>query len=339
MDGLLWRQPIVRARAVLGMFLGRMAVTVRTIERRSEVSCTRPLDHGRSTARSTQTAVAWSKAARCNQMRCVHTILALLMICIAGCNCDGNSLVCTFVNASTSATTGTAAGIWSGTDSESGLQLTGFINANGQADFIRSDGVQFVGTAQVNGTGLDIALNGYTQYGYQFSDGSTFGTGTLSATFSSGSTISGTLEFTTADNTTIDGSWSLTFNSLYNTASSLDTIGGTYTDNLAAVSDGLDPLAGSSVTISSSGVLYAQGSTDDCVANGTITVTNASYDLYQVSYTFANCSGSYTVLNGVSFTGLAELNTSAAPAVMVIAVTGESTTGAYYGIVSDMSAS
>ncbi len=272
-------------------------------------------------------------------MKCVHTILALSMICIAGCNCTGNSLACSFVKASTSSTTGTAAGIWSGTDSESGLQLTGLINANGQADFIRSDGVQFVGTAQVTGTTLDIALDGYTQYDYQFSDGSTFGTGTFSGTFDSGSTISGSLQFTTEDTTTISSSWSLTFASLYNTASSLGTVSGTYTDHLAAVSDGLDPLSGSSVTISSSGVLYAQGSTDGCVANGTVTVTNASYDLYQVSYTLGDCSGSYAALDGVPFTGMAELNTNESPDQIIIAVTGEGTTGAYYGIVSDLSTS
>ena len=271
-------------------------------------------------------------------MKCASVILALLTICIAGCNCDGNSLVCTFVNASTSSTTGTASGIWSGTDSASGEQLTGLINANGLADFMRSDGVQFIGTAQTSGTTLDIALDGYTQYGYEFSDGSTFGTGTFSGTFSSGSTISGSLQFTTEDNSTLTSTWSLTFDSLYNTASSLETISGTYTDDIAAVSDGVDPLSGSSVTISSSGALYAQGSTDGCVANGTITVTNASYDLYQVSYTFANCAGSYAVLNDVQFTGLVELNTRASPEAMIIAATGEATTGAYYGIVSDLSA-
>jgi hypothetical protein len=270
-------------------------------------------------------------------MKCIRAILALLTICTAGCNCEGD-YVCTLLTSSAS-TAGSAAGIWTGTDSASGLELTGFINANGQVDFIRSDGVEFVGTAQVSGTTLDIALNGYTQYSYQFSDGSTFGTGTFSGTFTSDSTISGSLQLTTADDTAITSTWSLTFDSLYNTASSLGTISGTYTDNLAAVSDGLDPLSGASVTISSSGVLYAQGSSNDCVVNGTITVTNASYDLYQVSYTFANCSGTYAVINGVQFSGLAELNTDASPAVVVIAVTGESTTGAYYGIVSDLSGS
>lgn len=268
-------------------------------------------------------------------------ILPLLMLCIAGCNCDGNVLCSKFTAASTStdSTAGSAAGIWTGTDSATNLELTGYIDANGQADFIRSDGVQFVGTAQVSGTTLNIALNGYTQYGYEFSDGSAFGTGSFSGSFASGSTLSGSVDFTTADDTTIDSSWSLTFDSLYNTASSLDTIGGTYTDNLAAVTDGVDPLSQASLTISSAGVLYAQGSTDGCVANGSVTVVSASADVYQVSYTLENCTGSDAVLNGVAFSGLAELNTDASPEALVLAVTGESSGGAYYGIVSELSGS
>jgi len=234
--------------------------------------------------------------------------------------------------------TGSAGGIWTGTDSASGLRLTGLIDANGQADFIRSDGIQLVGTTSANGTTLQIPLNGYAQFGYQFPDGSTSGTGTFTGTVNSSSTISGTLQFATADDTAINSNWSLTFDSLYNTASSLTTISGTYTDGAPAVSNGLDPLSGSSVTISTSGTLYAQGSTNGCVANGTITVTNASYNLYQVSYTLANCNGSYAVLNGVPFSGMTELN-SISPDKLLIAVTGQSTTVAYYGIVSQLAAS
>lgn len=224
-------------------------------------------------------------------------------------------------------------------DSATNLQLTGYIDANGQADFIRSDGVQFTGTAEVSGTTLTIALSGYTQYGYAFADGSAFGTGSFTGSFASGSTISGSVDFVTADGTTLESSWSLTFDSLYNTASSLDTISGTYTDNLSAVTDGVDPLSQTSLTISSTGVLYAQGSVNECVANGTVSVVSASADLYQVTYTLANCAGSDAALNGVSFSGLAELNTHASPEALVLAVTGAGSSGAYYGIVSELSGS
>lgn len=273
-------------------------------------------------------------------LKYLHGIVALVLLCTAGCNCNGDRF-CELVTSSstTTTTTGSAAGIWNGTDSATGLQVTGFINANGQAAFFRSDGVQFVGTAQVSDTSLTIPLNGYTQFGYQFPDGSTSGTGTFSGTVTTGATISGSLQFATINNTAIDSTWSLTFNSLYNNASSLSTISGTYTDSSAAVTNGRDPLTGSSVMVSSSGVLYAQGSTNDCVLNGTITITNASYDLYQVSYSLANCTGSYAVLNGVQFSGMAEFNSTVSPEKLIIAVTGAGSSSQYYGIVSQLSRS
>jgi hypothetical protein len=284
-------------------------------------------------------------------MKGIRAIVALLVVGTAGCNCHGDR-VCTLLTSSTSSSTtgtpatpstpasatGSAAGIWRGSDSATGLGLTGFVTSTGHADFIRSDGVQFVGTAQVSGTALTIALQGYTQYGYQFSDGSTFGSGTLSGTLSSGSSITASLQFTTASNTSLTAStWSLTFDSLYNTASSLPAISGTYTDSLAGVSHGTDPLQGAGVTISSNSAMYAQGSSNNCVLSGSVNVLDTGSDLYQVSYTLNNCSGAAAVLNNVQFTGLAELDTGASPAV-VIAVTGNGTTGTHYGIVSDLSA-
>ncbi len=264
----------------------------------------------------------------------------LIMLCTAGCNCGGDK-VCALLTSSTQATaatttTGSAAGIWAGSESATGLQLTGLIDTNGQADFIRSDGVQFIGTTSVSGTTLSIRLNGYPQFALTFPDGSTSGTGTFTGSVNSASTISGTLQFATASNTAINGNWELTFNSLYNTASSLATISGTYTGAPPVVSGGLDPLSGSSVTISTAGALYAQGSSNGCVANGTITVPNASHNLYQVSYTLANCSGSYAVLNGVQFTGMAELN-SISPKRLLIAVTSQGTL--VYALVSQLAAS
>lgn len=273
-------------------------------------------------------------------MKHLHAILAPLILCAAGCNCSSNDTLCNLWNSSSTTTTGTtgsAAGIWVGTDSSDGLQLTGYINVDGQANFYRSDGVQFVGTAQVNGTTLTIPVVGYTQFGSAFPDGSTSGSGTFTGTVSSSSTISGSLPFTTADGTAISYSWSLTFNSLYNNGSALTTISGTYSDGAALVNSGLDPLSGSSVTVSSAGVLFGQGSSNDCVLNGTITVTDGSYNLYQVSYTLANCTGTYAALNNVQFSGQAEFDTSTSPGRLIIVVTGTSTS-ANYGIVSQLDA-
>jgi hypothetical protein len=227
-----------------------------------------------------------------------------------------------------SMTNGSAAGIWVGTDSASGLSLTGIINAAGLADFIRSDGAQYVGTAQVSGTDLTIALNVYTQFGSFFTDGTTFGTGTLSAMLASGSSISGSVNFTTTDNDTVSSNWSLGFSSIYNDASSLSVISANYADSSTG-----DPLDGATVSITSSGGMTAQSGTTGCILNGQIATADTSNDAYEVAYTLANCTGADAVLNGIELTGLAVLNSNGQ---LVVGVSGQSSGGTNYGVVSGL---
>jgi hypothetical protein len=244
-------------------------------------------------------------------------------LALYGCNSGSSS------SSSSSTTNASAAGIWSGTDSASGLTLIGFVNSAGSADFIRSDGVQYVGTVQVSGSTLAATLDGYTNFGAEFSGGSTYGIGTLNATVTSSSSISGTLSFTPSGGSTTSSTWTLSFESLYNSGSSLGAISGTYTDAL-----GGDVLSGSSVTISSGGAIYGQGSTNGCVLNGSVTAGNSSYDVYEISYEYSSCTGTDASLNGVQFTGLAVLVSNRSPMQVDIGVTGQSAGGTNYGLFS-----
>lgn len=239
-------------------------------------------------------------------------------------------------SSSSSSAVTSAAGIWSGTDSATGLSMIGFVDSSGQGDFVLSNGVQFTGAVQVAGTSVAMGLDGYTQFGAQFSDGSTSGVGTFSGTVSAGSSITGTLTFTTAGNSMTTSSWSLTFSSLYDTSSPVSAVDGTYTDSGTAVTQGLDPLTGATVSIAS-GALSGQSSTTGCALNGTISNSNASYDVYQVSYTYASCTGTYAALNGVQFTGLAYSNPNESPAQIVIGVVGQNGSGTDYGLVLALS--
>jgi hypothetical protein len=56
--------------------------------------------------------------------------------------------------------------------------------------------------------------------------------------------------------------------------------------------------------------------------NGNVTIINASYNAYAVQATYASCTGSAAVLNGITFTGLATLDTSVTPMQLVAGVTG-----------------
>ena len=220
-----------------------------------------------------------------------------------------------------------AVGIWSGTDSATGLAVTAFVNSSGESEFLRSDGVQFAGTAQVSGSSLAVAVDGYSNFTTTFSDGSTTGVGTISGTVTTATTMTVNLSFTTSGQTTITGNWTLSYNSLSTLASSLATVSSNYTDGTT----------GATVSIDGVGDVNSQDASTGCVLNGTISTSDTAYDIYQISYTYKNCTGSYAVLNNVDMTGLAVLDTGVSPQQLVIAVTGQSSGGSY-GIVSNLNA-
>jgi len=68
---------------------------------------------------------------------CVGTAVAALLA--TGCN--------SMTDDTANTTTQSATGVWSGTDSVTGLGVTAIINSGGQAVFIRSDGIEFTGAA------------------------------------------------------------------------------------------------------------------------------------------------------------------------------------------------
>ncbi|HYM43178.1 MAG TPA: hypothetical protein VET46_10485 [Steroidobacteraceae bacterium] len=212
-----------------------------------------------------------------------------------------------------------ATGIWGGTDSVTGLTVTGYIDSAGEAVFIRGDGVQFAGPAQLSGNTLVAAVVGYANFPSTFSDGSSYGLGTLNGTVASGSTLMLRLSFTTQNGTTESGSWSLTFNTLTDSGSSLGTIAASYTDTAS----------GSTISIAGNGTITGRNPQNSCVVNGTITIVNSTYDIYQVTLSYSNCTGTYAALNGVELTGLAVYDPNTSPPLLTIEVAGATTTARF----------
>jgi hypothetical protein len=248
--------------------------------------------------------------------------LALTLGALALVSCKGSD------DNSNNSTTQSPTGVWTGTDSTSGLDITAIINSAGDAAFIRSDGVQFDGTVQMSASTMAGTLNGYAQFPGDFSDGSTYGIGTVDGTVVTGSTITADLTFTTNGGSSITGNWSLTYEGYSNSSSSPAAVAGSYTDTVT----------GAVLTINSNGVLTQQTATTGCVLNGSIATSDSSHNVYEVAYTLANCTGSYAALNGVQFTGLATLNNSISPNQLIIAVSGSNSTSKY-AIVSGLNAS
>lgn len=260
----------------------------------------------------------------------MHTSLKLLLgvlaisggLILGGCK---NSLD----DGSGTTTTQSATGVWTGTDSVTGDTVIALINSGGLATFIRGDGVQFTGAVQVSGSNLVAAVAGYTDFSSTFTDGSTYGIGTLNGTVTTGNSIAANLSFNTNGGSAETGTWSLTFQSLSTNASSDSTISGNYTD----------VVTGAVLSITSSGAMTSQNGQNNCMLNGSIATNDANHDLYEVSYSFASCTGTSAALNGVQFTGLATLNTNSSPAQLTMAVIGTSSAGHQYGIVSTLNAS
>ena len=244
----------------------------------------------------------------------ISVVGALVAFSVVGCNGTINGGINNPMPTNASAT-----GVWGGTDSVTGLSVAGYIDSAGNAAFIRADGVQFVGATQVSGDTLVAAVVAYTNFGSTFNDGSTYGLGTLNGTVMTGSTLTLSLSFTTNGGTAGSGSWSLAFNTLTNSGSSLTAISANYTDTAS----------GSVISISGNGLMTGQNPANSCVLNGTVTLINGSYDIYQVSLTYENCTGSYAVLNGLQLTGLAVFNPNTSPTQLTISVAGASSTSKF----------
>jgi hypothetical protein len=210
-------------------------------------------------------------------------------------------------------------GIWTGTESTTGLSITGIVDEAGAFHFIRSDGVQYVGNAHTSGDAISGTFNGYTPFGGTFADGSTQGSGTLSGTIQERVSISITTQFQTANGTSANGTLSLTFNTLYDVASALATISGNYTD----------PNSGDVISITSSGAATWQDAATGCVGNGSISIINATYNAYLVQFSYGNCTGGAAILNGVQFSGLGTLDNAVSPEQAIVGVTGQ-TNGTTY---------
>jgi len=202
-------------------------------------------------------------------------------------------------------------GIWNGTDSASNLAVVGIVTEAGQFYFIRSDGALYTGAVSVSGTTVSGNLQGFAPFGTAYADGSNHGSGTLSGTVAERSTLAVTIMFTTTAGTAITSNLPMTFNALYDEGSSLATVAGNFTAPDGTV-----------VSVSESGSVSAQDATSGCVINGMLSIINASYNVYGVSYSFTSCTGQYAALNGVTATGLGTLNTLDSPVQAINGVSG-----------------
>ncbi len=271
-------------------------------------------------------------------------IAGLTCIAISLAGCKGTN---TGLGSGTVTPNASVVGLWSGTDSDSGLALNAIIDKAGDMVVIRSDGKQFVGNLQIAGDTLAAAVDGYANFGSSFADNYIYGIGTLSGTVVPGVSITATASITTNNpngGTSVPGSWSLTPGASTSVASSLADVAGNFTVLSPGVTAAAPPVDAIVITAGiTADAMSGHDTTTGCVLNGTISTPDTTINEYQVTYTLESClsNSSYAVLNGVTFTGLGYLDYSTSPATLTIAAWGTSTTGSSgseFGIVSSMTA-
>ena len=202
-------------------------------------------------------------------------------------------------------------GIWHGTLG-TGEEVLGLVTESGEFHFITDSFTQYFGTVTTSGNSATGQFTGYTYIGYVFEDGSTRGSGTLTGTLQERATFTATTSFRTSAGNDVSNSVSLTYDPLYDRDSSLQTIAGNFRDIAT----------GAIVSVNQNGEAFAQNPATGCVLNGSVSIINAQYNAYRVEYTYSNCNGENAVFNGLTLRGLATLDNTSSPELLIVGAQG-----------------
>jgi len=200
-------------------------------------------------------------------------------------------------------------GIWQGTDSNA-TAIIGLSTESGTVHFINEDGQQGFGIGVVDGTAVTINYTLVAEFGQTLIDGSKSASCMATGTIRERQSLVLTTDCTTELGTDLTASALLTYNDLYDRDSSLVTIAGTYND------------FGSILTIDSNGVLFEQNPLTGCVFNGQVSVIDGDFNAYDIVLDIAGCGIATDILNGSSFTGIATLDNTGNPEVLIAGLTG-----------------
>lgn len=191
-----------------------------------------------------------------------------------------------------------AGGIWLGleiVDNEYILEGIALITETGRLHLIREDGVHAVGQASWSRDAVSGSYTTALPFGLTYDDGSTGGSGTVSAAFQERAFIEGTFSFQTSGGTRSDGRVQFEFDDSYNRASSLVELSGLYST------------PGLVVEVSPSGAIFGQEAGTGCVINGLASTVDRRYSIYAIEYWYEGCQAGFDQFNGANFEGLIAL--------------------------------
>lgn len=198
-------------------------------------------------------------------------------------------------------------GIWRGSDSASGLAVTGLIDESGAADFIRADNAQFTGQISTTDSGLTGEGEAFAEAA--FPDGSVHGLWSMSGTIQERQAIAAQITFITDNGTETTGTLDLGFDPLYNLPPSLASVSGSYSSG------------GVELVVAADGGLgfFAELI---CQSSGQIAVIHPDYNLYHVHVSTTCDNGTRT-----DATGMATLDDTATPEQLLMGLTSPNSSG------------
>jgi len=181
-------------------------------------------------------------------------------------------------------------GIWSGTITSNVLGITvgeiGIVSPNNELHFLSSQGVQITGFGTVSGNNFSATATAFAPAGLVFPDGSTVAPSVINGTAVAGSSLNGT--FSGGGDS---GTFSLTFDPVYNRGASLSVIAGTW-------SGGISNGAFLTITIDQLGNIGGSD-TSGCVFNGIVSIIDPQKNVYKSSVTVTGCAGSIGTVTGL----------------------------------------
>ncbi len=155
------------------------------------------------------------------------------------------------------------------------------------------DGLANVNNNAVSGTYIGVS-------------GSNAGSGTLSGTIVSGSTLDLITQFSTSGGSISSQTLNYSYDSLYQVPSSLTAISSNYVDSENNV-----------WSISGTGIANVDSPSTGCVGNGQVSIIDDRYNVYGIQLVYANCTGSSKYLNRLQLFGIVTLDTEVSPAVII----------------------
>jgi hypothetical protein len=183
------------------------------------------------------------------------------------------------------------AGIWTGTFTSNVLHtaygVAGLITESGTARFANTSSLaQYGGQVNVNGGSFTSAATAYAPYGGTLPDGSTVGPVSISGTFTEKGIMSGSYSGV-GDN----GTFYLTYSSLYDRPSSLALVAGTWKGSVEGYANTLTIDSGGNITGSS---------VSGCTYSGKVGIIDSSHNEYTLTLSIGNCGGRDGTYSGLA---------------------------------------